>query len=513
MLSKLDVGADVLRRPATAANRRSFHSPTEAKLLARPSSAASLPAGVGSSGGGPLGLGAVNLRTLSESRSFAAMKTVLWKPHSIGEPPDAPAVLAAQRNFSHARLCARGLGSTAQRPLSAGAPRPATPVDSALGSLVPDNLRPPPRVAAPLPPRLPPDHPAYAAGARAAAVSREATARAAVHSIALSHESTPAAEAAAQVAATAAATKRAARLVAMGRQDGVAARRQQAALEAEQRGAAAEESGGGGVPPPPPPPPVLHQASSSATLDPTAANQLLNELEALLLDPGAQRLFTEPKFRPPPRQLSAAEISAERRRHYGPEGSIARTLADDKASEVGVMLVTDLATAALRKASAFKLFSDESLNRMVRLGKLMRRSRYQHFYHEGSKADSVFVLVSGTVRLMAGRDQSKNGREIKPPAVLGLEALAALAEGEGEERLEGAMAVRPSVCVIVRGETIRSAVLEIAADSPFFSFEPPAHVAAARAPGASRIGAAPASEGGAPASAPAAASQRRATLA
>ena len=71
---------------------------------------------------------------------------------------------------------------------------------------------------------------------------------------------------------------------------------------------------------------------------------------------------------------SSAEISAEKRRHYGPEGSIARTLADDKASEVGVMLVADMATAALRKTVAFKLFSEESLNRMVRLGRLMRQA-------------------------------------------------------------------------------------------------------------------------------------------
>ena len=202
----------------------------------------------------------------------------------------------------------------------------------------------------------------------------------------------------------------------------------------------------------------------------------LRSADAARLDPSAQRLFVEPKFHAPPRRLSPAEASAERRRQLGPEGSIARTIADERAAEVGVLPVADQAAAALRRLPAFRHFSDESLSRLARLGRLQRRARYQHFFHEGSKADALYILVSGTVRLVAGGDQS-TGREIKPPTVFGLEALAALdpelAGGEGTERLEGAVALRPSVCIRIQGEFIRSAIAEMAAATPFFSFDAP----------------------------------------
>ena len=198
------------------------------------------------------------------------------------------------------------------------------------------------------------------------------------------------------------------------------------------------------------------------------------------LDPTAERLFTEPKFRAPPRQLSQAEIQADLTRKLGPQGSLARTLADGGSEQVAIMRVANLAMQALRKLQAFKHLPDEALLRLVRLGRLQKKSRYQQFYHEGSQAKDLFILVSGTVRLSAGRDQ-KGGREIKPPAVCGLEALAALASDYAykqqgpsySHRLEGAMAVRPSICLLIRSEAIRACILEIAAKSPFSYFKPP----------------------------------------
>ena len=157
--------------------------------------------------------------------------------------------------------------------------------------------------------------------------------------------------------------------------------------------------------------------------------------------------------------------------------SAARLIAEQRSDQVPVTVVADLATTALRGLPALRHLTDETIHRLVRRGRLQRRSRYQHFYHEGAQADGLFILVSGTVRLAAGRDQSRHGREVKPPAVLGLEALAALAEPTGEERLEGAMALRPSVCVHLPSHSIRSAILELAAQAPFYYFEPPVALA------------------------------------
>lgn len=136
----------------------------------------------------------------------------------------------------------------------------------------------------------------------------------------------------------------------------------------------------------------------------------------------------------------------------------------------------------------------------VRLGRLQKRLRYQHFYHEGGVSDGLFILVSGAVRLAAGRDKPC-GREVRPPMVLGLEALVALdlaaigsestpsmapplpasdATDRGPidslvgamavQRLEGAMALVDSICVLVQGHCIRSMIFELAAASPFYAF-------------------------------------------
>jgi hypothetical protein len=69
---------------------------------------------------------------------------------------------------------------------------------------------------------------------------------------------------------------------------------------------------------------------------------------------------------------------------------------------------------------------------------------------------------------------------VKPPAAFGLEALAALGVNEGPAnattavlRVEGAMATQNSVAILVPGDLIRSAILELAAGSPFYPFELP----------------------------------------
>ena len=306
------------------------------------------------------------------------------------------------------------------------------PVDVALSALLPDeSQRPPPRLAAPAPPRLPFNHPASHAALRAAAVAR----------------------------ATAGRPTRPTALAPVRGGGGGGG------------GSGFGDGGGGGG-----------TSRGAAPLSPAAAQVAAAAratVAAEVIDPGAQRLFVEPKFHAPPPVLTAFEQSAILRRQLGPEGSIGRSIADGRAADLGVMLVADNAAAALRRFGAFRHFSDEALSRLVRLGRMQRRSRYQHFYHEGSRADAIFILVSGTVLLSAGRDQ-KGGRELKPPAVFGLEALGTLSEGQGEERLEGAMAVRPSVCVSIRSDTLHTSIAELAATLPFFHFEQPSSSSSAQ---------------------------------
>ena len=135
---------------------------------------------------------------------------------------------------------------------------------------------------------------------------------------------------------------------------------------------------------------------------------------------------------------------------------------------------------------AFEALDDASVLRLARLGRAQRKPRYHVFYHEGGRADTLFVLLAGTVRLAAGRDS--RARELQPPAAFGLEALAALAAGEEEEeggggdergggdhggapaapplehRLEEAMASHAgALVVLLPSAVVRSALYELAA--------------------------------------------------
>ena len=66
-------------------------------------------------------------------------------------------------------------------------------------------------------------------------------------------------------------------------------------------------------------------------------------------------------------------------RDLGPEGSLARTLADGQYDEVVVMRVAEAAVQALRSLGpTFQHFPDEHLLRLVRLGRLQARDS-SHF--------------------------------------------------------------------------------------------------------------------------------------
>ena len=116
----------------------------------------------------------------------------------------------------------------------------------------------------------------------------------------------------------------------------------------------------------------------------------------------------------------------------------------------------------------------------MRLGRLQKKSRYQQFYHEGSQAKDLFILVSGTVRL--SRRPRPEGRKSQSSRRLCVawrrwrrSLLTTRAEQQGpsySHRLEGAMAVR---AVNLPADTIGGdtrAHPEIAAKSPFSYFKP-----------------------------------------
>jgi hypothetical protein len=364
-------------------------------------------------------VGARHIERLNLSRTLGTVSYYQWRQDPTALSPDAIALQAARRSFSQAQLHACEKGT--EDPTLNG-------VRSVTNLSLP--LRPPPRMTAPPPPRHPSNHAAFTAANRAAA-------RRALGVLS-----------AASVTETAAAHVAAAAIAAKG----------------SARPGCRNTSIGG------------HSRTVTLGLSTSGDAPVL---DAERLDPLSERLFSEPRFVPPPRQKSFAELCAELRRTLGEEGSLARTLAEGRGNEVGLPSVVETATATLRNLPALRAFGEETLRRLVRLGRLQRRKRYQHFYHEGARPDGLFVLVSGTLRLCSGSDQH-GGREVKPPAAFGLEALAALGVNEGPAnattavlRVEGAMATQNSVAILVPGDLSRSAILELAAGSPFYPFELP----------------------------------------
>lgn len=144
-----------------------------------------------------------------------------------------------------------------------------------------------------------------------------------------------------------------------------------------------------------------------------------------------------------------------------------------KPSDASSDAVAKLAVAGMRQLPALDVLSEETLFRMARLGKLQRQGRYQHIYHEGARPDGLFVLVHGSARLASLSD--RRGRLLLPPAVFGLEALAALgpasfsASPTSAVRLESAVAIQPCACVHIRREIVATAIEELAVASS----EPP----------------------------------------
>ena len=381
--------------------------------------------------------GTRHTQSLVESRTFEKSTVSLWRHEPLQGPRASPALAVAQRTFARSRLAARGLDPNALLPDSDEADeKRSSMVDRAVEALIPHHsLRPPQRIAMPPPRRYASGHGADVAVSRVAIAHQAAAAR--MRDFGPPDVSSASTRRAAHSAETAAMAKAAA--AARAKQEALRARR--AAPDTHDviaawagtgaAGSSDGENGGGG-------------GGGDSVEASEAPRVTLAEAEALMFDPGTERLFTEPKFRPPPRVLSAAERSAELRRKLGEEGSIPRLLADGKLTEVGVGGVAGFAEGALRKLGALRNLPTAVIERLVRTARLQRRARYHLFYHEGAAPDALFVLVSGTVRLSAGRDQ-RGGRELKPPAVFGLEALAALgeepraphADGESDARGEG----------------------------------------------------------------------------
>ena len=429
----------------------------------------------------------------SRRRAESTAATNAAYPSLYSPPPTAPAAVWAELDaapdaaatysptlatapgaaFSSASLAACACSSTALTAATRrdGWARRADPIDDAIRLLVPDAThRPAARVTRGAPAlKTSRDHGASIAARRVSARAHAERVRAVASASPPPENTSLASERMAQAEAHAA-TKRAA--------EEARARARDATMRAAQRNAQQRS----------PSPPSQQRSPSPSQLQPSSPSQRpssgrsalaepvgpLAVASAAALDPHAKRLFSEPASRPAPRVLSDAEHRAELARIHGAEGSLARELADGDGREIEVMRAAGVAAGALRQLGAFRPFPDEALMRIVRMGRMQRRRRYAAIYHEGAMADGIFVLLSGCVLLQAGRDKH-GGREVHPTAIFGLEALAALADGhEGGARLEAATAIRSCVAVHIGRDTLRSAVLELAASAPSYPFDPPA---------------------------------------
>jgi len=106
------------------------------------------------------------------------------------------------------------------------------------------------------------------------------------------------------------------------------------------------------------------------------------------------------------------------------------------------------AFAVLRKQACMRHFDDDSLQRLVRQGRVKQYGRYNTIYQEGALAQSLFLLLQGVVLCSAAVDAGP-GRSVAPMTAFGLEVLSGLDRRVPMHREESAIAELPCVCLAI----------------------------------------------------------------